>query len=428
MIGFLLFVFAASIPLTDLSRYYLGSGSIAELLLVALLLVWSLTFVNSRFRVSMGLALLFFVLVLAVWSWTIAVLREPELLAPPLALVRQVEYFAVAFVVTQLASDAQRRLALVWGLVAGCCIALLITAIHWLAGPDVEVFYGWGPPWAADYTKDTFRVWGPFGNPLPLGSYLATFLGIFFVFTMRESRHKWQGIWSGFLAATALVLVMTGSRSALIVMVVPLVYGLRFVSLRGIMRTAAIGVFLLVPIAFTDIAGVAFGRLTELSGDDFSVVQRLMVYRSALNMMADYPLLGVGADNFAIAYYPAYMERGASLDPTTFTPENMLLLFGAEQGIVAMTLFALALLVALRRGFLQKASFPDTDSLLGEAIAVGILCFVTMSFIQASSDAPSRLLLYTLLGFLFSLPSDAKEGQPHISRPDEAHVPLITTT
>jgi O-antigen ligase len=404
MIGFLLFAFAASIPLTDLSRYYLGSGSVAELLLAVLLLVLPLTFVKSEFRLPIGLALLYFVLVLAVWSWTMAVYREPQYWAPLQALVRQAEYFAVALVISQVANDVQRRLALMWGLVLGCSMALLITAVHWFAGPDSTLFLGWGPPGAEGYTEETFRAWGPFGNPLPLVSFLSAFLGIFLVLAMRETRPRRRGIWIGFLAATMLVLVMTGSRSALFVMVIPILYGLRFLSFRGMIRAASISVFLLIPIAFTNVAGVAISRLAELGGDDFSVVQRLMVFKSALTMMGDHPLLGVGADNFPKAYYPDYLEQGASLDPSTFTPENMFLLAGAENGILAMLLFASALFFIVWQGFrLSERLGSHEDRLFSEALALALLCFTATSLIHSSSDAASRMLLFTMLGFLLSM-------------------------
>lgn len=404
MIRFLLFAFAASIPLTDLSRYYLGSGSIPELLLVALLLIWPLTLVNSRFRLSIGLALLFFVLILAVWSWTIAVYREPHYWASPLALVRQVEYFAVALVISQLASDAQRRLVLMWGLVAGCCLALLITAIHWVAGPDSTVFYGWGPPWAAGYTVETFRVWGPFGNPLTLVNYLATFLGIFTVFTIRASGHMWQFVWGSLLLCTVLGLVMTGSRSALLVTVIPILFGLRFLTARGVIRVAVLGLFLLFPVVASNIATVALSRLAELSGDSLSVVQRVLVLKSSVAMMADHPVLGVGSGNFAEAYYPDYLEPGASLDPTTFTPENMFLLAGAEHGILAMLLFAFALFVIVWQGFRRsRTAGSHQDRLISEALALALLCFTATSLIQSSSDAASRLLLFLMLGFMLSM-------------------------
>lgn len=404
MICFLLFVFAASIPLTDLSRYYLGSGSIAELLLVALLLVWSLTFVNSRFHFSFGLALLYFVLVLAIWSWTIAVYREPQYWAPPMELVRQVEYFAVALVISQLASDAQGRLALMRGLIAGCIVALLITVIHWLAGSDATVFYGWGPPWAAGYTEDTFRVWGSFGNPLTLVSYLSVFMGIFTVFTIRSSRRVWQLVWGSLLLCTVLGLIMTGSRSALFVTAIPALYGLRFLTVRGMVRTAVLAVFLLFPVFASNIAGVALSRLAELSGDSLSVVQRVLVFKASLAMMGDQPIFGVGAGNFSEAYYPNYLEHGASLEPTTFTPENMFLLAGAEYGILAMLLFAFALFLIVWQGFRRKETLGSLqDRIFSEAVALALVCFTATSLIHSSSDAASRLLLFLLLGFVLSM-------------------------
>ena len=86
-------------------------------------------------------------------------------------------------------------------------------------------------------------------------------------------------------------------------------------------------------------------------------LQRVLVYDSFLQMIADRPLLGVGPGAFAGVYETSYRMPGSSNDPETFTAENVLLSTAAQLGVPA----ALVLLAALVLAATQGWRVPDTE-------------------------------------------------------------------
>lgn len=407
IIGVLLFLFAASLPLVDVTRSLIGAGSATELLLVCLVLAWLVTLPRSTFRLTPGLLLLFLVLIVAIWSWWIAQARQPVGAGwvSGLRIAREVEYFGAALVISQLCRARDAMMALVGGLCSGLLIALAFVAAQWVLGPDASTFFAWGPAWAGLYTIHDFRVWGSFGHPLNLVNYLAAFLGICTALVRRDIGAR-RVVWLGLVICVVLALILTGSRTVLLVVPIPLIYGLTSRSARGLWWAVGSVTLLLVPILATNLATVAIDRLADLGSSDPSVTQRVLVFESALKVMINHPILGVGPGQFAAAYVDAYMDPRASLDPSTFTPENIFLLTGAELGLAGLLLFVSALIVIVARGWGSSAEHGQRG-VLGEAVSLGVACLVMSSMTQESSDAASRLLLYTLLGVLLAL-ADAR--------------------
>ncbi len=87
----------------------------------------------------------------------------------------------------------------------------------------------------------------------------------------------------------------------------------------GVLAVAAIGV--LVPM----------GRLVSAA----SVSQRGYLWRAALDMIRDHPLMGVGLDNF-LYQYPKYQLPQAWAEPNMSHPHNILLDFWTRVGILGV--------------------------------------------------------------------------------------------
>ncbi len=67
--------------------------------------------------------------------------------------------------------------------------------------------------------------------------------------------------------------------------------------------------------------------------------QRVYVWRAALAMALDHPLMGVGLDNF-LYYYPQYILPEARLEPDISHPHNLLLDFWLRTGVLGVVALA----------------------------------------------------------------------------------------
>lgn len=399
--SWLLLALGVAIPLTDVSRFYLGgAGSLADAVIVLLAAATLLVAAREGIPFTTGTALVGCLALLILLSWAAWLGRAgPDQSAITQSLIRWVEYLAAFACVHTLTRRGERRRQLFVGLGVGCGLAFLIAVVHWRLGPGAQRFWQWGPPWGSWYqVTGNFRVWGSFGNPLELTTYLGTFIGTAAVLAARGA---------GRLRRTGLVglfglppmLVVTGSRSSLIVAVVAFaVYLLIPTGARGARRRSIPGIRLAV-VALVVAGVVATGagqtvrdRLTGEAGDA-SLGNRGYVMTAALAMMRDHPLLGVGTGRFAAVYGDAYWVTGASSEETDFSPENRFLMIGAEVGIPAMLVFSLLFLRAITGGF-----GGTSLSMERQAIAAALLCYAVMASVQPATSAATNVLLFALLG------------------------------
>jgi O-antigen ligase len=84
-------------------------------------------------------------------------------------------------------------------------------------------------------------------------------------------------------------------------------------------------------------------------------VLRLRLWQSALEMVRDHPLWGIGLDQF-LYLYPTYMHPDAWREPNLSHPHNLLLDFWLRLGLLGLVALAWAGWKALRR--VQKGGAP----------------------------------------------------------------------
>lgn len=133
------------------------------------------------------------------------------------------------------------------------------------------------------------------------------------------------------LALMLVVLYFTYSRGALIGIAAGLLVLLAGWRPRVALAAGAGGLLL------------AFVVLPLLAGDRYlqavPLFQRVYVWRSALAMGLDHPVLGVGLDNF-LYYYPQYILPEARLEPDLSHPHDLVLDFWLRSGILGLAAFA----------------------------------------------------------------------------------------
>lgn len=398
----LLFLFAAAIPLTDVSRVYLGSGSVPEFLIVALSLVAVVqSFVSGRVTLSRGRILVSCFVLVAVlsWVWAGGEFDRPNSLATE-GVIRHLEYALLFFAVSSLVGSPAARKHLIAGLWSGCAIAIVFAIAHWMIGLGESVFWSWGPTWAGSMTESTFRVWGSFSNPLELVAYLAPFLGMSIaMFTVARTRAA-RAFYLAMFIGTAFTMAVTGSKTVLLVLAAAVVMS----SLLGVRTSrSAAAIVMIVPIAVAGIwlAGASNVLLARSQGDvrqTESVTQREYVMSAAVDIIGEYPFLGVGPDRFEGVYDRGYRNSMSSGDPQTFTPENFFLLIGAELGVVAVVLLAWLLARAIAAGFGRNTTaLSMVSTLRPSVVSVAVVCYLIVGMVQSVSSASTNLLLFSLL-------------------------------
>jgi O-antigen ligase len=167
-----------------------------------------------------------------------------------------------------------------------------------------------------------------------------------------------RGGWIGFLLSGSLVIILAIRRG-------------RLKAVHAILVVC--GVLLLAILVITS-SNLIIDRLT--TSDRGSAQSRITMDQGALVMMRDYPILGVGLNNYTL-YMPQY-------DPITFAENhglyvvhNTFLLIGAETGLIGLVGFVLFLLSIIFQAWNLTKISPNDFLWI---IAVGVLCgYISLS-------------------------------------------------
>jgi O-antigen ligase len=160
------------------------------------------------------------------------------------------------------------------------------------------------------------------------------------------------------LAAITLALLLTQSRGALLFGVPAMLISMAVLA-GGRWRTlgwlglgaAALGLIVLISgVAQPLVEGTRLANAFDLTrGTGFF---RLNLWQSAWRMFLDYPLLGVGPDNFLYAYRSFYILPAAWQEPNLSHPHNLLFDFATRlgaPGLLAGLLMIIGLALTIRR-------------------------------------------------------------------------------
>ena len=123
---------------------------------------------------------------------------------------------------------------------------------------------------------------------------------------------------------------------------------------------------------------------------------RVAVWTSAVNMIRDHPLLGVGLDNF-LYEYPKYILPDAWREPNLSHPHNFILDFWTRLGF-----FGLLILLALVILFYRRAwrAFTTTRDLYARALMLGLMASMVNFLVHGLIDAA---YFYVDLAYVFWL-------------------------
>ena len=277
---------------------------------------------------------------------------------------------ALAAVGIAVGLDYPRRAAwLGWALAAASAVAFVYAVLQATGNDPIR--------WTDRNSQ--LRPFGTLGNPdfygqflsaaIVAGSAVAVFLG--------PGRWRMRIAAGAFAVASALMLVVTTTRGGVIGVVAgAVVLGALWIRRAGATRTA-LSRFGLAGLAFAAALGVVL--FTTQLGDRLvsatnleNVQDRVLIYTAATKIFVDHPILGVGFENFAVAY-PAYADAsGVNGNRTQTSAHNWILHLAATTGLVGLAATA-ALLVAFAVHVWSRARDADATALI--AAAGGLAAF-----------------------------------------------------
>ena len=237
-------------------------------------------------------------------------------------------------------------------------------------------------------TDNVSRLGGTMGSPNVAASYLCLLLtpALSMLFTPVGRAYKW-------LAATAfgsgtIALVFTLSRGAWISFAFAIPVFFFFAWRRGAVSSRhVLLVGVVIVLVCTTVSGALYGRLFEEEGT--SAEGRIPLMQMAQLVITDHPILGIGANNFALVVWryvgPEFIGGYVS------AVHNKYLLVWAETGIVSLVAFLWFLTSTVRRGLLcwqredAELAFPTMAfavAIAGQMLQMGVSRFTDRSSIQ----------------------------------------------
>ena len=275
-----------------LPRDALDWAVIALVIVAALSLLWSLRFgVAAReFRVV--------VLESAIWYW---LLRHSGL-------------------------SAAQRWRVVDGLVLAGTLVSLYGLYQWLFTPNIIQAEG------------VRRILGTYLSPNNLALYLERVLPLTIAVALLAPSGPRRRRYGLAMLPMGLTLLLTFSRGAWLLGIPAMLLWLAWWggarARRGALVVLAVGVLALLPFAATE----RFSTLINFNEGTWAI--RRSLWRATINMLRDYPLTGVGMDNFLYLYRDQYilLDTPAWREPNLNHPHQIVLHFWVALGVPGLIL------------------------------------------------------------------------------------------
>jgi len=293
------------------------------------------------------------------WRWTIL---EPVL------------WYSAALLVLRSSQHARRLIAL-WVLsAAGTAVA---SVVLWFAGGGLAV-------------EGVRRLAGL--HPHPNAAALALERPAVIALVLAAAAISPWWFWSAATAPLLAAVGLTFSRGALLGL-----WGGLLVALWQLGKRRLACAFLLAGCLLAFVLALLFpARLqAELwAGGD---ALRLAIWRSSLAMVRDYPLTGVGLDQYLYQYVPRYVEPRAWSERFTSHPHNLILDFWLRLGIAGLLLLGSALWLVVRR---VRSSFRDHWTV---ALAAGLAAGAIHGSLDRGYFAPDLAASFWLVAVILDL-------------------------
>lgn len=268
-------------------------------------------------------------------------------------------------------------------------VALLVGATAVAGSGLVGLAVGWGTSEA----EGVHRLQATYPSANQLGLLLGRALPFLLALAALPDRRRWPA--AGGVAVAGLALLATyslgawlGTAAALLAMAI----------LAGRRRVGLIG----LGLGAVGLLGLLASRperlLSHLQPGQGTTFFRLQLWQSALAMLRDHPLLGVGLDNFLYLYQQRYIAPEALAEANLSHPHNLVLQFWLELGLLGLLAGLWLLGAGLRLARRAWYRSPDAGA---RALALGAFgCqvdFVVHGLIDNSYFLPDLALVFWLV-------------------------------
>jgi O-antigen ligase len=301
---------------------------------------------------------------------------------------------------------------LAWMLWAGVPIAL-IGLYEAVTGDSVLSHVGYhGDSELQVIAGQWWRIRGTFENAPAHGIYMVTVTALALAWFLRSRSLGQRIALAVFLGALFANVLATGSRGGVLGLVIVL-----FVFWAGLgMRPKW------APAAALLVVGVTVGvivlllphaplfRYAELTGEDYTSEIRRGLYPVAFGMIADHPLLGVGAGNW-LPNYPKY-AAAPSPKSAALLPHNTYLEVWAENGLLGISAYLGMLGFAVYQFLTALRRAPTREDRLPLLACLGAVLAYAFYGGTANVVEDQTFWIFIAFSIVASLASTPRAGEP----------------
>jgi putative inorganic carbon (HCO3(-)) transporter len=336
---------------------------------------------------------------------SLLVARDPYLSLVEIALLVQV--FLVYLYLVYYIRTRQDVVFVLGLLLLGLLMESLVLIGVFFAGQDLSL----GPVFTYTLVQPTGESWrsgGTLVSPIVAAAYFSLLLApaASVLLTRLHAVYKWLAAFS--FALGSLALLFTLSRGGWIAFALSISLCCLLAWRQGwLSPTVPVVLCLTLVLLFVLFQDTIVTRLT--ADDNRAAFSRIPLMQLAFRIITDNPLLGVGANNFAVAM-PEYSKLGFSRE-WLYTVHNKYLLVWAETGIGGLLAFLFFLLAILRRGW---HTYRLRDPLLS-ALALGFTAAIAGQmvhmFVDTFNNRPQVQLLWVVAALISAMSRIAAPGQ-----------------
>src|SRR6266498_1010809 len=413
--GLLLLVFITYTRFSDVAVHNYDAPSVAKsfivLLLIAIFVRWAISSDRPR-----GLVLPTMMVAAYGLVGFASLLYAPYKDLVVLSLSNYVKDALIAIVVVALLRRPQQFRHVIYTLlVIGIFIGSL-SVYQYLTGNFGSDYGGFAVARYMNIVGGTndYRLTGPVGDPNFFAQVMVV-LALLGVERLVHDQRMWVKLLAGACAAiSALTVVFTFSRGAIVAMAVSLAIFFWIYRLKP-MQTIVILVLgmvllLFVPSTFFDRILTIRDVLPSSNGEinvreDHAIQGRVSENLTAWAMFTQHPLTGVGLNNFPSLYQDYTKSIGLAPSASQRSPHNLYLEVAAETGIIGLAVFLIMVILAFRSILIARKKFMEaglddySHMVTGFAIAFGGY-MLSAVFVHAAYPR----YFYLLLGIAFALP------------------------
>lgn len=264
------------------------------------------------------------------------------------------------------------------------------------------------------------RVVAGFGSPNELGGFLVILVPFTIAGALAVRRGKSLFLLAGVLAVIGIW--SSYSRGAVLgLAVVPLF----FIPRRwlGLVLPALLALLLIATPTLVK------ERFEKLSASGPEVATRIDIWRAAVDIWEQNPIVGVGVGGFPQAYSDAKLPGKQYLPDTIFQPpphaHNLFLQQLAETGLLGFIALLTVLVLAFRTALTVRHSRTRWVSLLGTASLASLSAFVVHNLFDVTLLEGTGVYLFAILGLTSALlvVAGSEESEREESRPASVEAP-----